>query len=324
MSVDSRQALVGDVGGTNARFAVADLDEMTISHFASFRCAMFPSLPAAIKAYLRTIPLRPSTTSIAIAGPVSGDVVHLTNLSWSFTLDELRAAAETMHIRIINDFEALALSLPHLHPGDLHQIGGAEPVTVAAKAVLGPGTGLGVAGLVPSSSGRFAMPSEGGHISFAAEDEAELAIVDRMMQGRGHVSCERLISGPGLVKAYQALADTKGAIVEPRSAADIVGRALSRSDALAEEALGYFVRWLGRFAGDVALLFGARGGIYLGGGIAPKILDALTTGAFRTSFLSKGRLSPYLEPIPVYVITAPDAGLRGAAAALAENIPDHI
>ena len=323
MSVNSRQALVGDVGGTNARFAVADLDEMTISHFASFRCAMFPSLPAAIKAYLRTIPLRPSTTSIAIAGPVSGDVVHLTNLSWSSTLDELRAAAETMHIRIINDFEALALSLPHLHPGDLHQIGGEEPVGGAAKAVLGPGTGLGVAGLVPSPSGRIAMPSEGGHISFAAEDEAELAIVDRMMRGKGHVSCERLISGPGLARAYQALAETNGAVAEPRSAADIVERALSRSDTPAEEALGYFVRWLGRFAGDVALLFGARGGIYLGGGIAPKILDALTTGAFRTSFQSKGRLSPYLEPIPVYVIKAPDAGLRGAAAALAEMIPDH-
>ena len=324
MVVNSRRALVGDVGGTNARFAVADLDDITISHFASFRCAMFASFSAAIKAYLATIPHRPPVASIAIAGPVSGEVFHLTNLSWSFTMDELRSATEATHIQLINDFEALALSLPHLHPDDLHKIGGGEPVEEAAKAVLGPGTGLGVAGLIGSASGWVAMPSEGGHISFAVEDTEELAILDHMMQDNGHVSCERLISGPGLVRAYQALAETGGATVGLRSASEIVNHALARSDPFAEEALGYFVRWLGRFAGDVALVLGARGGIYLGGGIAPKILDALTTGAFRTAFQSKGRLSSYLAPIPVYLIKAADAGLRGAAVALSANVSQHL
>jgi glucokinase len=259
--------------------------------------------------------------SLAIAGPVSGEILHLTNHSWSFTRDELRGATGAEHLCLVNDFEALALSLPHLTGRDLHQIGGAEPVDRAAKAVLGPGTGLGVAGLVASASGWVSLPSEGGHMTFAVESKEELALLNGVAENMGHLSVERLISGPGLVRIYQLLGDMRGSAARPCSAAEIVEHALSRADPLAADALGYFAIWLGRFAGDVALVLGARGGVYLGGGIAPKILDALTSGAFRSAFQAKGRLSSFLAPIPVYVIIATDAGLRGAAAALSATMP---
>lgn len=321
MKTNSRQALVADVGGTHARFAIIDIDELAIAHFVSFRCEMFGSIQAAIRAYMNSIPHRPSMAGIAIAGPTAGETLHLTNRGWSFTREELRKATGADHICVVNDFAALAHSLPYLTAHDLHKIGGGESVEDAAKVVLGPGTGLGVAGLVNAPAGWIAVPSEGGHISFAVEDENELAIVDHIREFKGHVSAERLISGPGLVRLYAALARMKGQRPRARAAVDIVGAALAREDALAEEALGYFVTWLGRFAGDVALLYGARGGVYLAGGIAPRILDFLATDEFRAAFESKGRLTSFLEPIPVHVITAADAGLRGAAVALSATVP---
>jgi glucokinase len=322
MTESLRLALVGDIGGTNARFAIADIDTLEISDFAVFPCARFPSLPAVIRAYLDGIPKRPAVASLAIAAAMAGDPLHLTNLSWTFTRDELAAATGAATPKLLNDFEALALSLPHLGERDLQQIGGEAPADGAMKAVLGPGTGLGVAGLLGTPCGWMSVASEGGHISFAPENAEELAIAGRIGQGLDHISAERLISGPGLVSAYQILADMRGKPTGPLPASDIVKAALARTDPIAEETLELFVTWLGRFAGDVALMLGARGGVYLGGGIAPKILPALTTGAFRKAFQSKGRMSPYVASLPVYVITTEDAGLRGAAAALSGAHPN--
>ena len=221
---------------------------------------------------------------------------------------------------MLNDFEALALSLPHLARAELHQIGGAAAEDHATKIVLGPGTGLGVAGLVWSGERWIAVPGEGGHTSLGAHDERELALLERLRKGRSHLSTERALSGPGLANLYQAIAASHGESPAELQPNDVLVRALSGEDGIAVEALDVFITWLGRFAGDAALLFGARGGVYLGGGIAPKIALALSSGAFRAAFEQKGRMTAYLAPIPVYVIRADFATLKGAAAALSAQL----
>ena len=322
MTTQSRQALVGDIGGTHARFAITDIDELTISHFASFHCAMFGSLQEAIGAYLQSVPQRPHLAGLAIAGPPAGETVKLTNLPWSFTREEIRAATGAERLCLVNDFEALALSLPYLSAHDLHRIGGKEPAEDAPKVVLGPGTGLGVAGLVRSAAGWIAVPGEGGHVAFAPRTAEELAIADRIRGQTGaYVSAEHLISGPGLLRAYKALGAMQVCHAPARDSVEIVRLALAHEDPLAEEALGLFVQWLGRFAGDVALTYGARGGVYLGGGIAPHIVEALEAPVFRAAFEGKGRLADFLAPIPINVIKAADVGLRGAALALSLAVP---
>lgn len=322
MTVISRQALVADIGGTNARFAISDIDELTIQHFAAFRCNAFASLPDAIRAYLNSVPHRPRMACLAIAGPTSGERLGLTNLPWSFTRAELRDATGCEHLHVVNDFEALAMALPSLTAHDLARIAGSEPVVDTARVVLGPGRGMGVAALVRSGSSWMAIGGEGGHASFAPEDRREMDLVERMREAPGaHVSVERMVSGPGLARLYGVLSARGGSPVVPLSAQEVVSRALAGGDAVAEAALDHFVAWLGRFAGDMALVYGARGGVYLGSGIAPNILGALDTPAFRSAFASKGRLFTYLEAVPVHVIKAADAGLKGAAVALATKIP---
>jgi glucokinase len=315
-----RTALVADIGGTNARLAVADLDTLRVVGAASFRGAEFPSLHAVAAAYLNGLAKRPELAAVAVAAPVVGESVRLTNSPWSFVCEELRAALNVERLLVLNDFEALAHALPHLEMPDLHQIGGGMPVERAAKAVLGPGTGLGVAGLAWSPAGWRAMPSEGGHVAFAVEDAREFAMLERLLTGRERLSVERVVSGPGLASIYRVLAELAGQRAEPLQAPEVVQRALSGRDATAREAVERFAAWLGRFAGDAALFFGARGGVYIGGGIAPKMVDVLSAGPFRRAFEAKGRMKSYLAPIPAYVITAGDAALRGAAAALAAGM----
>lgn len=318
----SRAALVGDIGGTSIRFAITDIDELTIADFALLSSADFSGPQEAIERYLMTIPHKPSMVGLAIAGPVTGDAARMTNLPWSFTKDDIRAVTGAEHVSFVNDFEALALALPHLTKYDLHQVGGGDPVEHATKAVLGPGTGLGVAGLAWGQSGWVAVPSEGGHIAFAAQDRDELALLEQLGAEAGFLSAEEVVSGRGLSALYRVLAGRAGRQSGEATAAHVVKEALSGRDPIARQALDRFAEWLGRFAGDVALLYGARGGIYLGGGIAPNILDVLTTGAFRNAFESKGRLAPYLSAIPVYTIrVGADAGLRGAAVALSQELP---
>ena len=316
MSASSRLALVADIGGTNARFGIADLDTLEVGRFEVFHGRDHPTLAGAAAAYLDRLDARPGLGAFAVAAPVTDDAVRLTNSPWAFTRAELRQALGLDELLLLNDFEALALGLPHLGPSDLHRIGGGAPAERAAKAVLGPGTGLGVAGLAWSPSGWVALPGEGGHSTLAVETEREFAILQRLREGRERVSTERVLSGPGLADLHGILADLRGLAPESLEPAEVVSRALARSDAAAEEALDHFVTWAGRFAGDVALLYGARGGIYLGGGIPPRILGALTSGRFRAAFEAKGRMSAYVAAIPVYVVLSGEAALRGAAAAL--------
>lgn len=315
-----RQALVADIGGTHARFAIADLDSLAISDFAVFRVADYPSLSAAIAAYGPVLRRhRPVLAGFAVAGPLGAERIAMTNAPWSFTPAEIRHAAGVDHIHFVNDFEAVALSLPSLPPAALRQVGGGNPAEGATKAALGPGTGLGVGALVRSPSRWIAVPAEGGHVTFAPENAAELAIVEKLRASRGHVAVEDLVSGPGLVALYRILS---GRASGPLAAPDIVAHAFARDDPFAEQALKLFVTWLGRFAGDIAMVFGARGGVYLAGGIPPKIIEALTTGMFRAAFEAKGRMAAYVAPIPIFVIMSEDAGLRGAAIALSAALAE--
>jgi glucokinase len=310
---------VADIGGTNARFALADLATLELSEIEQVRCANHANLADALQVYAGRLPMLPGRAAIAVAGPVTGTEIKLTNSAWSFSDAELCRKVGLKHVHVLNDFEALALSLPHLKRGELQQIGGEAPVEDAAKVVLGAGTGMGVAGLVRSGERWVALPGEGGHVSLGARDEQHLALLERIRKGRDHLSAERVLSGPGLAVLYQAVAASHGLQAPELEPNDVLVKGSSGEDEIAVEALDLFVTWLGRFAGDAALLFGARGGVYLGGGIAPKILGKLSTGEFREAFEDKGRMGAYLTPIPVYVITAEFATLKGAAASLRET-----
>jgi glucokinase len=315
-------ALVADIGGTNARFAIANLGTLQLSSRASFRCAEFPSLQAVAEVYLADFSEQPTAAALAVAAPVLGERIQFTNSPWSFGLEDLRTALRVDKLLLLNDFEALALGLPHLQASDLHQIGGGTPAGRATKVVLGPGTGLGVASLVWSRTGWLAMPSEGGHASFAVEDAREFTILQRLLIGRERLSAERVLSGPGLGDLYRVLAEAQSQPVLPLQAPDVVKRALAGEDPIARETLERFAIWFGRFAGDAALFFAGRGGVYLGGGIVPRIVNVLSAGPFRSAFEAKGRLASFLAPIPVYVILSGEAALKGAAAALAARVTE--
>ncbi|WP_431558957.1 glucokinase [Methyloceanibacter sp.] len=315
MSKIPSRALVADIGGTNARFALADLVTLELASVKTFQVAEHPTLAGAIGRYLEGLAEPVDHAAIAVAAPVTEAAIQLTNSPWVVARQELCAAAGLKRVHVLNDFEALALSLPHLAEAELHQIGGGPPVAFGTKAVLGPGTGLGVAGLVWSGTHWVPVPGEGGHVTLGAEDERELALVERLRRGRERLSVERALSGPGLSDLHQAVAASHGHNEEPLPPHGVVARAL-QGDAVAREALDMFVVWLGRFAGDIALVLGARGGVYLGGGIAPKLLTRLAQGDFREAFEHKGRMRAFLAPLPVYVILAEFPALKGAAAGL--------
>ncbi len=317
MAADPTKALVADIGGTHARFAIADLGDLSIRHAATLPSRSFDSLQEAVRAYLDGCPVRPGRAAFGLAAPLSGETIRMTNLPWSFTRRELAAACDVGEVLLINDFVALAHAVPHLGEADLVRIGGAEGAQDATRIVLGPGTGLGLAAIAHTPQGWLPLPGEGGHAGLAARNARELAICEKIAGGRTHVDMEELLSGPGIARLYGIVADLAGTPRQPPDPKEIAARAADGSDALASETLALFAEWLGRFAGDMALAFGARGGVYLGGGIAPKILPLLRQGGFRRAFEDKGRMSAYVEAIPVHVILARDAALRGAAIALA-------
>ena len=308
-----RTALVADIGGTHARFALSDVEEMTITHFAALRTNAFGTIGEAIAAYYRSIPYRPAMASLAVAGPVTGDRVALSNAAWSFTRAEVAEATGTDRVHLVNDFAALARVLPFLTEHDLHTVPGGRRDSGSPRLVIGAGTGFGAALLVPTTGDPIAVGGEGGHATFGAADAAERVVLNYLERSEdGHVSVERVLSGRGLEAIHSALTGPAKRI----PAATIVAHAHS-GDAEAIHAVRSFARILARIAGDWALLTGARGGVYLAGGIAPRILPWLD-GAFRTAFEGKGRMTDWLRDVPVSVVMAPDAGLRGAALAASD------
>jgi glucokinase len=313
--------VLGDVGGTNARFAWQDADGSPLRDIVTIPTDDHPTLADALAAYLQGIGRpAPPWCAIGIANPITGDQVQMTNSHWSFSIEALRRAVGFERLVVINDFTALALALPDLPPNELQQLGGVAPASGAPIGLLGPGTGLGVSGLLPSTEpGRWvALQGEGGHATLAACDAREAAVLEWLRTRFGHASAERAVSGQGLEALHEALGALDGAArAAPLPAAEISRRALAASDPRCVEALDLFCAFLGTAAGNLALTLGARGGVYVGGGIVPRLGDAFARSRFRERFEDKGRFRAYLEAIPVYVIHAKvSPALRGAARAL--------
>lgn len=299
-------ALLADIGGTNARFALGAADG-TVSAVRRLPTAGHPSLVDAARHYLAETSAAPQLAAFAVAGPVTGDAVRLTNLAWQFSAAEVRDALGLERLLLLNDFEAQALALPHLDAAGLVQIGRGEIESRAPKAVLGPGTGLGVAGLLPDGNdGWMALPSEGGHVTMAAADDDEARVLATLRREFGHVSAERVISGPGLVNLYRALGGT--AADEP---AEVAARGLDGGDAIAAKALDIFQAMLGTVAGDLALTLNARGGVYVAGGIVPRLIERFPAGPFRRRFEDKGRFTEWLRAVPTFVVVHAEPAFVG-------------
>jgi glucokinase len=303
-----KRVLLGDIGGTNARFALASKD--ALGEVMSFEVAKYPRFMDALAFFLKEVRSPITRAVIAVAGPIVEQRAKLTNQAWIIDADELKSSLG-LQARIVNDFQAVALSLPVLRSEDLVGIGGGKIEDAAPKAVLGPGTGLGVACLANSPEGPVIITSEGGHATLAGTCEREDRIIQYLRGKFGHASAERAISGSGLENLYQAVAAADGLTVGTPSAAEITSHALTRDCEIAYEALHTFCAFLGSFAGNVALTFGAKGGIYIAGGISPRILEFLAGSEFRSHFESKGRFRSYLEAVPSYVIVHPAAAFLG-------------
>jgi glucokinase len=309
--------LIGDVGGTNARFGWQTDPAAPLTLIERLPCADFESIDAAIQTYLNNHGLpTPRSCAIGIATPITGDRVQMTNHHWSFSISALKNHYQFEQFMVINDFTALALALPEIARSELHQIGPGAEVEGSPKALIGAGTGLGVSGLIPGGKRDWVpISGEGGHVSLSAQTEEEAAVIAHLRAGFGHVSAERVLSGPGLVNLYNA-----SAAIDSRSPAfDTPEKILqaSDSDPDCKRAVQWFCAFLGSVAGDLALTLGARGGVYIGGGIAPRLLAPLEVSMFRARFEDKGRFRSYLSTIPTSVIVSEHSpALIGAARAL--------
>lgn len=313
---DTFPRLLGDIGGTNARFALIRAPGEPISDILNLQCADFPGPLEAIRSYLASTGCAsPRQAAMGIANPVTDDWLKMTNNAWAFSIEALRGSLGLERLLFINDFTALALSLPHLSPNELRQIGGGSAVTNTAIGVIGPGTGLGVSGLVPSATGWIPLEGEGGHVSLSPQTAEELAIT-ALLSTNGHVSAERVLSGPGLVCLHQALAQVRKLEVAELDSSRITQAAIDGTDALCVDTLNTFCALLGSTAGNLALTLGARGGVFIGGGIIPKLGGFFDASPFRARFEAKGRFNTYLSAIPTRLITASNPALTGAAAAL--------
>jgi glucokinase len=315
-----RPSLIADVGATNARFAVVSPDG-GLQRPRVLACEHYPTIQDAIAAYLTDeLPLtdarRLEAAALAIAGPVTGDRVALTNHPWSFSIEQLREHLAIERLHVVNDFAAVAAAMPHLEPHERAQIGGGEPLPDAPIGVLGPGSGLGVGGLAPTANGWLPLPGEGGHATMAPANSRESAVLDRMRARYDHVSAERVLSGPGLIELYNSLAEIDGVPAVSYTAPQITDPDVCEADPYCGEAVEMFCAMLGTVAGNLALTLGARGGIYVAGGIVPKLGARFGGSSFRERFEAKGRLRPYLAQIPTYVVTHPFPAFLGLAALL--------
>lgn len=313
--------LLADIGGTHARFAWQFAPGAPLVDVRTLACAAYASLQQAVCAYLVNIGRRaPPECAIAIANPVLGDQVQMTNHHWGFSVAALRAAFRFERLRVLNDFTALALALPLLRPQDLRQIGGATAVPDTAMALIGPGTGLGVSGLLPDGRGGWqALDGEGGHVTLAGTTARERDVLGWLARQFGHASAERAVCGQALVDIMQALRELDGGLCgpSPMDPGAVVAAALHEPGGAAAEAVQLFCAFLGIVAGNLALTLGARGGVYIGGGMVPRLGALFDASPFRERFESKGRLSSYLGPIPVWVIQSRESpALRGASIAL--------
>ncbi len=315
--------LLADIGGTYARFTV-ETAPGTFTHTASLRCADHTDFAAAVLAYLHGLP-RSSVphiehAAIAIANPVEGDAVRMTNYHWQFSIEQMRQQLGFSSLVVVNDFTALAMALPRLGAHQRRQVGGGVARERSVLGLLGAGSGLGVSGLIPAAEGYIALGTEGGHCSFAPRDEREHAILRHGQRLHPHFSFERLLSGPGIELIYSALRERAGAAAAPLPAPEITRRALAGSCPHCMATLQTFCAVLGTAASNLAVTLGALSGVYIGGGIVPRLGTYFDRSPFRARFEDKGRFSGYLQRIPTYVITAENATFMGASVILATQL----
>ena len=315
----SAYGLVGDLGGTNARFALVEARDGRPAPFdiKSYAARDYASPEDAIETYLKdTGAKRPARAVLAVAGPITDGAMHFTNLDWKVSESRLTGVGGFKAARLLNDFAAQALGAPRLDLGKLQVLGPslARPEE-GTLVILGPGTGFGVAGLVRHDGTEAVLSTEGGHVSFAPTDDFEIEIWRRFAKGRERISIERVLSGSGLHELYQAIGDIEDKPA-PLADARAVQAAAEAGDALAAHAVDRFCRILGSTAGDFALAFGARAGVYVTGGVAEKLAAELGRGGFRERFEAKGRFEAYMQAIPTWLVTDPYAALIGAASQL--------
>ncbi|MEI7463968.1 MAG: glucokinase [Burkholderiales bacterium] len=320
--------LVADIGGTHARFGLVEGPGLSLTQVQRLRTEDYPHLIDAVRAYLSTLPTamdRPALACLAVAAPLDGDEVRFINHPWWFSRDAVQRELGLDRLILLNDFEALALALPHLAGTGLRSQGAAPGQAAAPRgtlAVVGPGTGLGVAGLIHTSAGWQAIPGEGGHVTLAACDDFEATVLAAARRELAHVSAERLLSGVGLPLLHRAVATASGRSIDVAMRTEAILQhgidyAGGRSgDADCARTLTVFCAMLGTVAGNVALTLGARGGLYIGGGIVPRMADLFFASTFRERFEAKGRYRDYMRAIPTALIIDPQAALTGAAVAL--------
>lgn len=308
--------LIADIGATNSRCALLD-ESGTLRAPEAFGNADFAGVEALLEGYLERCAgrERPRRAALAIAAPVFADRVRMINRDWAFSQSGLARRLGVHELFVVNDFAALARALPELGADGLYRVGTGEPAPGQAKAVLGPGSGLGVAGLVPAAGDWAVVGGEGGHVTLPAADDAEQAVVSALRERHGHCSAEMLLSGPGLVRLYSTLAEIGGRAAEHLAPEEVTARAI-QGEPLEARVLEVFFRMLGTVASNLALTLGARGGVYIGGGIVPGLVDAIDASGFRQRFVDKGAYRDYLESIPTFVITAPLPALAGLRALL--------
>ena len=303
--------LIADIGATHSRCALLDETGRQLA-VATFENARFTGLEELLDVYLgnRRASDRPKRAALGVAAPIVGDEVRMVNRPWRFSRTALQQKLELNQLIVVNDFAAVAWALPELGADDLAQIGRGTPLPGSARTTLGPGSGLGVASITPAVDDWAVVSGEGGHVTLPVSSAAEAAVIERVRNRHGHCSAERLLSGPGLVTLYETLAEIAGRPVAKITPPDVTGLA-RQGEPLATKTVAMFFSLLGVVAGNLALTVGARGGVFIAGGIVPRLLDTIERSDFREQFEAKGRYRHYMEGIPTYVITAPLPALRG-------------
>jgi glucokinase len=307
-------ALLGDIGGTNSRFGLIELGSTDVTDVEVLKNDSFKGLEDAITHYIEKRGITElAAAAVDVAAPVDREMITLTNRDWTFSAESLRQAAKAKRFRLLNDFEALAYSLPHISDADLVQIGGVKSVKPQVKVVLGPGTGLGMATLAPLPGGGWMpIPGELGHVTLPVVTAEELALKDKLVGENKFAEVEDVLTGPGMLALYNAIAD-KPVYTKPE---DVLQAGLSGNDAAAEKTLDQFMTFLARLAGDAAMALQARGGVYMAGGIVPSLAEKLKAPKYRAIFEDKGRIAGVMKPIPWYIITDKFPAFKGCAAAL--------
>jgi glucokinase len=316
----SDRVVLADIGGTNARFAV--MDRRTIGPIEHLRVADFAGAPEAIAAFLahHAAGEPPAAAVLGVAGPVENNRCIITNSQWIIDGVELQKLFGFATVHLLNDFEALGWSLPALQPADLFAVGEQRPAPMGPMLAVGPGTGFGAACFLPGSAQSLVAVTEAGHATLPATSQREEQVIGELRRRFGHVSIERVLSGTGLENLYQALAAVDGVAAPDRDAAGITKAALDGSCGISRAALDMFCSWLGAVAGNLALTFCARGGVFIAGGIVPRFTDWFAQSKFREQFESKGRYQSYLAKIPTSVIVMPDASFIGLKAFFERNV----